>query len=97
MMRINVDPAVRGQEYSMKSVAFLQQANQLDNNNPRAILMLGQMQFGTAQFFGSGVEEACEMFARSKELFDLELDEDRGIQPSWGRPNAAAMLKNCKG
>ena len=81
----------------MKSAAFLQQANQLDNNNPRAMLMLVQMQFGTSQFFGSGVEEACKMFARSKVLFDLEVNEDRGIQPSWGRPHAAAMLKNCKG
>ena len=96
MMRINVNPAVRGQEYSMKSVGYLQQANQLDEQNPRVILMLAQMQFGTAQFFGSGTEKACKMFTRSRELFDLEAEEGRGIQPAWGRSHAIAMLKNCE-
>jgi hypothetical protein len=97
MMRINVDPAVRGQEYSMKAVGFLRQAQQLDDQNPRVLLMLAQMQYGTAQFFGSGTEEACEMFNKSIKLFDLEAQEEQGILPSWGRPNAIAMLKNCEG
>jgi hypothetical protein len=97
MMRINVDPAARGQEYSMKSVGYLQQASQLDDQNPRVMLMLAQMQYGTAQFFGSGTEEACKMFANSLNLFDLEAREGRGILPAWGRPNAISMLNNCRG
>jgi hypothetical protein len=97
MMRINVDPAIRGQEYSMKAVGFLKQAEQLSDKNPRVVLMLAQMQYGTAQFFGSGTEEACIMFQKSKKLFDSEAEVDRGILPSWGRPNALAMLKNCEG
>lgn len=95
MMRIGVDPATRGQEYSMKSVSFLQQAMQIDNTNPRVILMLGQMQYGTAQFFGSGTEEACATFSSANNLFEKEAQDNHGLLPAWGKPQAEAMLKKC--
>lgn len=95
MMRIGVDPATRGQEYSMKSVGYLQQAMQIDNINPRVVLMMGQMQYGTAQFFGSGTGEACSTFLNAKELFEKEANSDRGLLPAWGKPQAEGMLKMC--
>ena len=97
MLRISVDPATRGQDYSMKSVAYLQQAMQLDNKNPRVVLMLGQMQFGTAQFFGSGTEDACNMFRAASELFKEEANKDLGLNPSWGMPQVESMLTKCEG
>jgi hypothetical protein len=95
MMRINVDPATRGQEYSMKSAGYLQQAHQLNEENPRVNLMMAQMLYGTAQFFGSSTDEACAKFNHSVELFAKEELEGRGIQPSWGKPQAALMLSKC--
>ncbi len=95
MMRIGVDPATRGQEYSMKSVAFLQQANQLDGQNPRVVLMLAQMQYGTAQFFGSGTAEACAQFSNAKKLFEEEENDSESILPSWGKQQAQVMLEQC--
>lgn len=95
MMRISVDPATRGQEYSMKSASFLQQAHQLDNENPRVNLMMAQMLFGTAQFFGSGTEDACQKFMDSKSLFEKEETDGRGLLPSWGKPQVESMLKQC--
>ncbi len=96
MMRISVDPATRGQEYSMKSAAFLQQANQLDSQNPRVNLMMAQMILGTARFFGKGTEEACQKFEEAKFKFEQEEKEGRGIQPAWGKPQVEAMLeRNC--
>ena len=95
MMRISVDPATRGQEYSMKSAGFLQQANLLDDQNPRVSLMMGQMLYGTAQFFGKGTEEACQKFAEANLLFDKEAEKGRGIQPAWGKHNVVSMLKRC--
>ena len=97
MMRITVDPATRGQEYSMKSVGFLQQAMQLDNQNPRVIMMLAQMQFGTAQFFGSDTKEACTMFTNALALFEAEEKESAGINPSWGKSQVESMLSKCEG
>ena len=95
MMRISVDPATRGQEYSMKSAGFLQQAHQLDDENPRVNLMMAQMLYGTAQFFGSGTGEACEKFSNASALFIKEEAEGRGIQPAWGKPQVESMLKKC--
>ena len=95
MMRIGVDPATRGQQYSMKSVGNLQQAMQIDGKNPRVLLMMGQMQHGTAQFFGSGTEEACATFSTAKNLFEQEASSDHGLLPAWGKPQAEAMLKKC--
>lgn len=93
MMRISVDPATRGQGYSMKSATFLQQAHQLDDENPRVNLLMAQMLYGTAQFFGSGTDEACQKFTDAIALFEQE--DGKGIQPSWGKPQVEAMLKKC--
>lgn len=96
MMRISVDPNTRGQEYSMKSAGFLQQAKQLDDQNPRGNLMMAQMLYGTAQFFGSGTDEACLQFEKAKNLFEKEESEGIGILPAWGKPQAESMLKKCE-
>ena len=97
MMRINVDPAARGQEYSMKSVGYLQQAIQLDENNPRVILMMSRIRYGTAQFFGSDTRPICDQFKKAVELFDQESNDSGSIFPSWGKPQALSMVKNCEG
>lgn len=97
MMRIGVDPASRGQEYSMKAVGYLQQASQIDNKNPRVMLMLGQMQFGTAQFFGSDTAPICEQFRKASESFDSDAEITDPLWPSWGKEQALSMLKKCEG
>lgn len=97
MMRISVDPATRGQEFSMKAAGYLQQASMINSDNPRVMLMMGQLQFGTAQFFGAGTEEPCNTFKKSIILFEEEAKADPGINPSWGKDQALSMLKNCKG
>ncbi len=95
MMRISVDPATRGQEYSMKSASFLQQASLLDDQNPRVNLLMAQMLYGTAQFFGSGTSEACQKFSEAKKIFEKEEAQGRGILPAWGKPQVESMLAKC--
>ena len=97
MMRIGVDPATRGQEYSMKAIGHLQQASQLDDKNPRVILMLAQMQFGTAQFFNSDTAPICEQFRKASESFDNDAQITDPLWPSWGKGQALYMLKKCEG
>lgn len=97
MMRINVDPAVRGQEYAAKAVGYLQQASQLNDQNPRVVLMMAQMQYGTAQFSGSDTAPICDQFKKALELFDKETMQEGIITPTWGKPLAASMVKNCEG
>jgi len=79
----------------MKAAGYLQQASLLNDQNPRVNLMMAQMLFGSAQFFGKGTEEACQKFKDAKLKFEEEEKEGRGILPSWGKPQVISMLKNC--
>jgi hypothetical protein len=98
MIRISVDPATRGQEYSGKSATALSQALAIDGQNPRAMYMMGQVTFGTAQFFGNDTSDACNMFKTSITLFEQEASDDaRGFDPSWGLKQAQTMLERCGG
>lgn len=92
MMRIPLDPATRGPQYSGLSMSALQQAVALAPDNPRAHLILGEMQFGTAQFFGQGSAEACASFGRAIALFEETKPESK-LYPAWGLEWAKASKK----
>ncbi|NJN43118.1 MAG: hypothetical protein HC811_13715 [Flammeovirgaceae bacterium] len=51
MMRVAADPASRGAQLSGFSMQLFGKALALDPNNPRALALLAQMQYGSAQFF----------------------------------------------
>ncbi len=98
MIRITIDPGVRGQEYSMKSSAVLQEAIAINPQNPRAMLMLAQMSYGSAQFFNADTSESCEMADSASQLLDVEAQNaEDGFAPKWGRYQADAMIAQCKG
>jgi hypothetical protein len=94
MIRITVDPATRGQQYSALGSQAFSRALALDKNNPRALALMAQMQLGTAQFFNSSTAEACatndaalQMFASSK--------SDNAFAPQWGKKMAEEMKAKC--
>ena len=94
MMRLTVDPATRGQTLAPTIFALFGEAMALNPENPRAQLLMGQMEFGTAQFFGSGFEKACGYIQRAYDIFERTPDEAT-ILPTWGRGMAEASLANC--
>lgn len=97
MMRVTVDPATRGMQYSGMAFNDFNKAVQLNPENPRAHYLLGQMQYGTAQFMGGGDGGACESFGNAKNLFDANGDA-QSIAPSWGASeNEGVIAKLCKG
>ncbi len=94
-MRMLVDPATRGQQYSGLSMAALAKAKKLNPENPRAAYMLAQMSYGQAQFFGSSTDDACNAMKEAITKFDnFKLASD--IAPNWGRKQAEGILKNCQ-
>lgn len=95
MIRIGVDPATRGQTYSGKSAQALQKAKSINPQNPRALFMLAQLSFGTAQFFGSDTSEACNMNENALAQFDVEQDGNDKFAPKWGRGQAEQFKTNC--
>lgn len=96
MIRLTVDPATRGQTLSPEIFSLFIEALKMDSENPRALLFMGQMQYGTAQFFGSGVEEACKYIQNAYDIFEQQPDEET-INPDWGAKSAGSMLQKCNG
>lgn len=94
MISLSVDPASRGQTMSPKAFAQFEKALALEPRNPRALLFKGQMLYGSAQFFGTGTEPACQIISKSIEIFENNKKE-QGINPSWGLKSAMDYQKNC--
>lgn len=94
MIRIGVDPANRGQQYSGKSMQALQKAKVIDENNPRTLYMLAQLSMGTAQFFGNDFTEACGLNQKALELFELQKSKD-DFNPKWGHSMSKQFQGRC--
>lgn len=95
MMRVSVDPAARGAQFAPVSVQSYKRALQLNPENPRALALLAQMQYGTAQFFGSSTTEACDTMKLSLQKFETYKSENP-IAPTWGKKVAESMQADCK-
>lgn len=95
MIRVTVDPATRGPQYSGLSMQAFGKALGLNANNPRALALMAQMQFGTAQFFGSSTAEACGLARRAQEQFSLYKSENP-LAPVWGKEMNAGLMKSCQ-
>ena len=94
MLRVTVDPATRGRQYSGLSMQAFGRALKEDQNNPRALGLMAQMQFGTAKFLGSSTDEACGMAKKALQLFDTYTSENP-LAPRWGRETTEGLVKSC--
>lgn len=95
MIRVTVDPASRGQQYSGMAFQAFGKALAMNPDNPRALVLMAQMQYGTAQFFGSSTSEACSTLNRSLEKFET-FKSDNALAPRWGKEMAERMMEQCK-
>ncbi|GAA5036406.1 hypothetical protein GCM10011506_30580 [Marivirga lumbricoides] len=94
MAKLAADPASRGQSLSPVAMQLFGKAIQQNGKNPRALYLMAQMEYGMAQFFGSGTEKACSMAKKSVFLYENESIE--GINPYWGAEMAKEMTTKCK-
>lgn len=97
MGELSLDPGSRGQHLSPLAMQTLGKAVELNPQNPRALVMMAQMELGTAQFFGQEPEKACNWLNRSLEAFAQEANElDKSvIEPLWGAAMAELMKGAC--
>ena len=95
MIRVTVDPASRGQQYSGLAMQTFGKAISLNPENPRALALLAQIQFGTAQFLGSPVTEACSVNESALQKF-ATFKSDNPFAPQWGRQMAEGLKTKCK-
>jgi hypothetical protein len=94
MMRVAVDPAARGAQYSGMAMQAFGKATALNPENPRALALTAQMQYGTAKFFGSPSTEACNTLNNALQKFD-SYRSDNPLAPQWGREMALGLKKEC--
>lgn len=97
MGKLSVDPASRGQALSPQAMQLFSKAIKQNKQNPRATTLMGQMELGTSQFFGTGPEKACGMGRIALDLFEREkelISEDY-ILPTWGKDQAEKLISIC--
>lgn len=95
MIRVTVDPASRGQQYSGIAMQNFGQAISLNPDNPRALALMAQMQYGTAQFFKSPTDEACTTNDAALQKF-ATFKSDNPLAPQWGKGMAEQMKAKCE-
>lgn len=97
MGELSLDPGSRGQHLSPLAMQTLEKAIELNPKNPRALVMMAQMELGTAQFFGQGPEKACSWLTKSLEAFAQEASKTANpdIQPRWGSVMAEQIKGQC--
>ncbi len=95
MLRVAIDPASRGQQYSMMAMQSYGKALGLNSQNPRALGLLAQLQFGTAKFFNQAPTEACETARKSLAIYQAQ-PEGLTIAPIWGRGMTEELVKGCQ-
>jgi tetratricopeptide (TPR) repeat protein len=94
MIRVTVDPASRGPQYIGMVMQLFGKALSINPDNPRALAMMAQMQFGTAKFMGTPVTEACATVDKSLEKFATFRSENP-LAPQWGRSSSEELKKQC--
>lgn len=90
-MRMMGDPMNRYMEYGAAAADALNNARQMDPNNPRVYLLEGQDKFYTPEQYGGSKEEARKLFTKSQELFGGFKPETE-LHPNWGRGQVAYFL-----
>ena len=95
MIRVTVDPPSRGPQYGGLSMQMFGKANALNPENPRALALMAQMQFGTAQFFNQPTTDACNTLNQALQKFET-FKSDNPLAPQWGKGWAESLRENCK-
>lgn len=94
MITVASDPATYGPTLAGKTIGTLQKAHQLNPENPRAMLLLGQMQIGTAQYMGGSTTEPCALVTKSLTYFEKESSQT-DLMPKWGKSMVVKVQEMC--
>lgn len=93
MIKLAVDPASRGMMYSGMVFTSFQKAIKLNPDNPRAHYLMGRMQYGTAQFMGTGTSEACGSLFKAKVLYSKVEQPSNPFAPTWGKESTDESIR----
>lgn len=95
LMKISISPMTRAPQGTPAAMEILGQAQKINPNNPRPLLVHGQNTFYTPEFFGGGKEAAKPLLTKAKELYSKE-EPSENFMPRWGKPRVEYLLKQCE-
>ena len=98
MAEVSADPGSRGQSLSGTVMHNFGKALSINPKNPRATILMAQMEFGMAKFFHSGTEKACGLAKQSQAIFAAQNDEvlKTELMPTWGKTLSDKLNKVCQ-
>ena len=94
LMKLAVDPMVRGMQMMPEGMSLLEKAKGLNPDNPRSYLIQGQFVFFMPEAFGGGKAKARPILQTGKEKYDLQ-DAAASIEPRWGKNRLEDLLKQA--
>jgi hypothetical protein len=95
MMRVTVDPAARGAEFAPMAMKAFAKATAINPENPRALGLMAQMQYGSAQFFKAPTTEACALAEQALKKFD-SYKPGNPLAPLWGKTMVETLREKCR-
>jgi hypothetical protein len=93
--RIGVDPMSRGPKYGPESGAHLEEAKQLNPENPRVYMLQGQALLYTPEAFGGSKTKAKETLELSLKKFTA-FKPETPISPAWGEYYVKELVAGIK-
>lgn len=95
--RMAVDPMNRWQKYGQIFSEDLEQAKEMNPDNPRMYYLQAVSKFFTPKQFGGGKKSALPYFEKANTLFEKEAAMNKDIsQPHWGKEKNDYFLSQCK-
>lgn len=93
--RIGVDPMTRGMKYGPESGAYLEEAKQLNPENPRVYMLQGQSLLYTPEAFGGSKTKAKETFELALKKF-AAFKPESALAPNWGEHYVKQLIAGIK-
>jgi hypothetical protein len=93
-MKISVDPS-RGMEMGQESSMLLKKGRELNPENPRAYLELGESAMYVPEQYGGGKEKALRLLNTSLTKYKTFKSQDP-LWPKWGEKRANTLYEKCK-
>jgi len=92
--RLQVNPEIRGLNYSQKADASLKKAIAANPSNPRAYMLMGYNVFYTPALFGGGAKKALPLFLKARDKFNV-FKPEQSYLPTWGAAENQEMIREC--
>jgi hypothetical protein len=89
--RVKVDPQARSMKYGMESEQQLQNAKELNPDNPRVYFIKAQNVFYTPKQWGGGKDKAKPMLEETIKKF-TNYKSESNLMPHWGEKEARDLL-----